>query len=77
MTNTTSAGRIDFRQQGRWIRGPVIATAGGLEEVLAASVGLAHAVDADCMRIVATPSGERPFVVHRWAAGKGWEVAGP
>lgn len=72
---TSSAGRIDFRQQGRWVRGPVIATAGGLEEVLAASASLAHAVDADRMRVVATPAGERPFVAHQWTAAKGWQVA--
>jgi len=72
---TNSAGRIDFYQDGRWVRGPVIATAGGLEAVLATSVGLARAVEADSMRIVATPHGERAFVVHRWNADKGWEVA--
>ena len=71
----TSSGRIDFRQHGRWIRGPVIPTAGELEAVLMASVGLALAVDADRMRVVATPPGEQTFVAQLWSPAKGWEMA--
>lgn len=58
-------GRIDFRQQGSWIRGLEIRTPGELEAMLTASTELARACGMDSMRVVATPPGERPFVGRR------------
>lgn len=71
----TSSGGIDVRQLGRWIRGPVIPTAGELEAVPMASVNLALAVNADRMRVVATPHGDRTCVAQLWSPTKGWELA--
>lgn len=71
----TSSGRVDFCQNGRWNRGPVIPTAGELQAVLIARVDLALAVGAERMRVVAPPPGERTFVAELWSPAKGGETA--
>lgn len=69
-------GRIDFCQDGtKWIHGLAVRTSGDLEAILQASGKLAHAARMVRMRLVATPQGERPFVVQRWTASQGWVCA--
>ncbi|WP_423600939.1 hypothetical protein [Roseateles sp. MS654] len=71
-----NVGRIYFCQDGtKWIHGLAIRTSGDLESMLQASCKLAHAARMARMRVVATPQGERAFVVQRWTPTKGWESA--